>query len=89
MKPAYKCDYCKFIGTKEEVKEHEQKCTDNYDRRNCYTCEHKHLVNLSKYSCDCGVELEENQIMEFCKHYKRKESKTPYLFDNIFGSFNF
>ena len=37
MKPVFKCDYCQFMGTEEEVSEHEPKCFDNYDRRSCYT----------------------------------------------------
>jgi hypothetical protein len=73
MKPVFKCDYCDFIGTEQEVKEHEVKCTDNYDRRSCYTCEYK-IFNkkLTGYECTEGREIPEGQIYEFCGKYKRK-----------------
>lgn len=77
MKPVYKCDYCKFMGTEEEVKEHEPSCMDNYDRRSCYTCQHRgalSVVNkLAKYECKKEIDIPEGKIFEFCKQYERKE----------------
>ena len=72
MKQVYKCDYCRFMGSKKEVEEHERECVNNYDRRSCYTCEHSSLKSRTQFSCDCGVELEENHIKEFCKQYNRR-----------------
>lgn len=82
MKPVFKCDYCKFMGSEEEVKEHELVCIDNYDRKSCYTCKHRgrlKMVNsLAKYECDKEIDIPEGKIFEFCKSYERKEkSDTP------------
>ena len=73
MKPVFKCDYCSFMGTEEEVKEHEEKCMDNYDRRSCYTCEYKEVIpGTYGYKCANGIEIPEGQIYEFCDKYNRK-----------------
>jgi hypothetical protein len=84
MKPVFKCDYCQFIGTEEEVSEHEPKCFDNYDRRSCYTCAHRgqmSMVNkLVKYECGKGIDVPEGKIYEFCNSYERKpKPDTPWL----------
>ena len=76
MKPVFKCDYCKFMGTEEEVKGHEPKCSDNYDRKSCYTCMHKKIgrvvdkdvddiVNgkaVIVYECRLGKEIPEGSL---------------------------
>lgn len=94
MKSVFKCDYCKFMGTKEEVKEHELICSDNYDKRSCYTCQHRGRLsminNLVKYECGKGIDIPEGKIFEFCKSYERKEkSKNPYsgFMTGLFGGF--
>lgn len=94
MKPVFKCDYCKFMGTEEEVKEHELNCMENYDRRSCYTCKHRgrlSMVNkLVKYECGKGIDIPEGKILEFCKSYERKpKSDNPYsdLVDSLFDKF--
>lgn len=84
MKPVFKCDYCNFIGTEEEVKEHEPGCFDNYDRKSCHTCLNKQFNGLKGFKCDCGIEIPEGKIYEFCPSYKRKE-KSNYDLGNIFG----
>lgn len=90
MKPAFKCDYCSKMGTKEEIREHEPKCFDNYDRRSCYTCKHKVLKSVVKnccgYECKVGVEIPEGKLIEFCDSYERKERDVNPLMDNIFGN---
>jgi hypothetical protein len=76
MKPVFKCDYCKLMGTEEEVREHEPKCKDNYDRKNCFTCVHKKLKPKDGqylYECKAGKEIPEGKIFEFCSQYERKE----------------
>ena len=88
MKPVFRCDYCNFIGTEEEVKKHEVECTGNYDRKSCFTCKHKSFKNMNQYKCDCGKEIPENKIFEFCPKYDRKElsKNDPYSYAEVFGS---
>ena len=90
MKPVFKCDYCSHMGTKEEVREHEETCMDNYDKRSCYTCQHRGKLsmvnNLIKYECSECIEIPEGKIYEYCPSYKRKE-KSNYDLGDIFGSF--
>ena len=86
MHPVFKCDYCKFVGTEEEVREHEPKCMDNYDRKSCYTCVHKKIESRDKqwfYKCKLGKEIPEGKIFEFCPQYERKEK--PETITNLFG----
>lgn len=88
MKPVFKCDYCSKMGTEEEIREHEPKCFDNYDRRSCFTCTHKAFKGHN-YECKVGVEIPEGKLIEFCKSYERKE-KNPLLndlFGNMFGGY--
>lgn len=69
MKPVYKCDYCSFMGTEEEVKEHEPNCNENYDMRSCYTCKNRGRaifkkednINRVKYECDAGNDVPHNK----------------------------
>lgn len=85
MKPVFKCDYCDFMGTEEQVKEHEVKCFYNYDRKSCYTCKHKSYKNMKQYNCSQGVEMHENKIWEFCPKYEREEKRNLESFSDIFG----
>lgn len=77
MKPVFKCDYCSFMGAEQEVAEHESSCYENYDRRSCYTCQHRgklSMVNkLVKYKCGKGIDIPEGKIFEFCGSYEKKE----------------
>ena len=88
MKQVFRCDYCDFIGTKEEVEEHELKCIYNYDRRSCLTCKHAKYKNLSSYECDADMNVPEGSIYEFCKLYEGRE-KPKYKFNSkdLFGGF--
>lgn len=95
MKPVFKCDYCQFIGTEEEVHKHESDCYDNYDLRGCTTCLHKKTRSskskeiLFNYKCDCGVEIPDGKMMINCIKYDRKE-KTDTIDDFLsamFGGF--
>lgn len=40
MREVFKCDYCNYIGTAEEVAEHEKVCLNNPDVKCCYNCQH-------------------------------------------------
>lgn len=85
MKPVFKCDYCSKMGTEEEIREHEPKCFDNYDRQSCYTCTHKTLKGCN-YECKVGMDIPEGKLFEFCNSYERKEKVDNPLMGNIFGN---
>ena len=85
MKPVFKCDYCNFMSTEDEVKKHEPSCYSNYDRKSCHTCEHKKHKSLKSIECACGKEVPDGKIYEFCEVYKRKEKATN-LVDEFFGA---
>lgn len=46
MKPVFKCKYCTFMGTEEQVRAHEDTCTNNYDKKSCFTCKHKAYASV-------------------------------------------
>ena len=88
MKPVFKCDYCSFMGTEEEVKEHETKCVKNYTRRSCSTCRHQKYKTIMSFECTEGVEVPDNHIVEFCSKYnRREESDNPWndIIDAMLG----
>ena len=90
MKPVFKCDYCSKMGTEEEIREHEPKCTDNYDRKNCHTCIHKKIKTCGQvenwgYECKAGKEIPDGKMFEFCEYYERKEM--PSNLSGLFGEF--
>ena len=86
MKPVYKCEYCAFTGVEDEVLAHEVRCTNNYDRRSCYTCEHRGTGD-SQFQCDCGKAIPANHIYEFCSDYKRKnEEHLTNVLDILFSA---
>lgn len=84
MKPVFKCEYCKFMGTEEDVKNHEAECVDNYDKRSCTTCKHRKTYCNPTWRCECEnrVDISEGKIIENCDSYERKE-KVNYR--NLFG----
>ena len=100
MKPVFKCDYCSKMGTEEEIREHEPICTENYDRKSCYTCIHKKIgcvmdknvddiVNgksIMTYECRLGKEIPAGKIFEFCPTYERDEKSGTLdrLFHDLF-----
>ena len=38
MKPLFRCDYCKEIGTAEEIESHEKECLYNPILKGCLSC---------------------------------------------------
>ena len=96
MKPVYKCDYCSQMGTEEEIREHELSCTKNYDKRSCWTCEHKRTKCDKEdhnwyFECEAEKEIPKGCVIEFCPAYERKKkSDNPLenLFGDLFGGFN-
>lgn len=88
MKPVFKCDYCSFMGTEQEVKEHEINCVHNYTRRSCHTCKHQKYKTAMSYECAEGKEIPEGKFIEFCgKYEKRDRTGGPFgdLIDAMFG----
>lgn len=86
MKPVYKCEYCKFMGSEEEVLKHEDTCIDNYDKRSCTTCKHRKLLSSPfRYGCDNGIEIPEGKMYQNCNGYERKEKAEFDFFGDIFG----
>lgn len=79
MKPVYKCDYCSYMGTEEEVEKHEPKCFDNYDMKSCHTCKHKDVVGSSvkdtSYKCKVGIDIPAKHVYRFCNYYERRETR--------------
>jgi hypothetical protein len=73
------------MGTEDEVREHEEKCIKNYNRRSCFTCKHKTWKSIDQYECDLGNEIPKGQIFEFCGQYEREEKK-DYPLTNLFGT---
>ena len=90
MKPVYKCDYCGHMGTEDEVREHEEKCYWNYDRKSCRTCKHRDQKSFIQYKCLLGVEIAEGCLMEFCSKYEWNgkdlaKSTASDIFGGLFG----
>ena len=77
MKQVYKCDYCSFMGTEEEVREHEPKCPENYDRRSCSTCKNRGRLRTEeagiKYDCEKGKDIPVGKEYINCDSYEQKE----------------
>lgn len=90
MKPIFRCEYCNFTGTEEEILKHEDECFDNYTKRSCWSCQHRCLKSLTEIKCGVGQDIPSGQIMQFCPKYERKE-KPDYgsglnnIFGNMFG----
>lgn len=89
MKPVFKCEYCNFIGTAEDVQEHEPNCTDNYNKKDCMTCKHCDMISLlTSIKCNCGKEIPSGHVYTGCDKYERKESRVS-LNDAIRGFWRF
>lgn len=67
MKEVFKCDYCNYIGTKEEIEEHEKVCLNNPDVKCCYNCQCTEQDLCVLYT---GAPIPEKKI---CKHYRRRK----------------
>lgn len=87
MKPVFKCEYCNFIGTEEEVAGHEKTCISNYDKHSCTTCKYKGFKSIYQYKCTCGKEIPAGQQYENCDKYEREENCLRSLNDIVNGVF--
>lgn len=89
MKQIFKCDYCSKMGIEEEIREHELECTNNYDRRSCFTCIHRKVASKDNqvcYECKIGQEIPQGKIFEFCNTYEREEKREEEI-SNPLSSF--
>ena len=66
MKPIYRCEYCDVTGTEEEIREHEEECIKNYNKKSCLTCKHCKTDGIKKVECKQGKEIPEGQMVERC-----------------------
>lgn len=88
MKPIYRCEYCDVTGTEEEIREHEEKCAKNYNKRSCLTCKHCSTDGFSKIECKNGKEVPEGKMFERCPAYengKIEVSGFMKMFDDFFN----
>lgn len=89
MKQLFRCEYCSKVGTEEEIREHEETCVYNYNKKSCWTCKHKNNLCF-KFACKLNKEIPEGKYIEQCdkyedneKNHTTEESLTS-MFNNIF-----
>ena len=70
MKQLFRCDYCDFTGTAEEVSKHEETCIYNYDKKSCWTCKHACKHQLVNFKCNAGQEIPEGKYIQHCTQYE-------------------
>ena len=70
MKPIYRCEYCDVTGTEEEIREHEEKCIKNYNKKSCLTCKHCSTDGIKKVECKQGREIPEGQMYSDCSQHE-------------------
>jgi hypothetical protein len=70
MKPIYRCEYCDFTGTEEEVQKHEEECVKNYNKKGCLTCKHCSTDGLKTVKCKEGVEIPEGKYITGCSNHE-------------------
>jgi hypothetical protein len=73
MKALYKCDYCEYTGTEDEVRKHESECIHNHNKRGCYTCKYK--KGYFVIECTNGKEVPEGKYITYCPSYEVKENE--------------
>lgn len=87
MKQLFRCDYCDYTGTAEEVAVHEETCIHNYNKKSCWTCKHACKHQLVNFKCQAGQEIPEGKYIENCnKHeWDNKEATVDPKWKGIFG----
>lgn len=88
MKLVYKCDWCKTMGTEEEILEHEKTCALNTNLHTCYTCANR--KRIAAIECKVGISIPENHYIQHCDKWeegKHLDLNSPMenFFDTIFG----
>lgn len=89
MKPVYKCDWCKTIGTEEEILEHEKTCMTNINLHSCYTCANR--KGLATLGCKVGIDIPKDSYIQHCDKWKEGEpldlnNPMGNIFDMFFGT---
>lgn len=89
MKQLFRCEYCTETGTEDEIREHEEACLWNYNKRTCYTCKHADR-KVMKFTCNADRVIEEGKYIEGCGswEYDEKNHATKNVFGDIFGGFH-
>ena len=72
MKPVYKCDWCKTMGTEEEILEHEKTCMANINLRSCYTCVNR--KGLAALECKAGINIPGDHYIQHCDKWEEGKS---------------
>lgn len=86
MKQLFRCDYCDFTGTAEEIEQHEAQCIHNYTKRSCLTCKHAQMKNFKSYTCALNKEIPEGKYFEQCPQYEWDEKDMARRsLNNVFG----
>lgn len=91
MKQLFRCDYCDYIGTAEEVATHEETCIHNYTKKSCWTCKHAEICLLT-VKCKAGIEISEGKYIENCNKYEWDEkdhSDINAMAKSLFGGSGF
>lgn len=90
MKPIYRCEYCNEMGTEDYIREHEEKCLYNYNKKSCLTCKHVERDKIN-YKCKVEKDIPKGQYYLNCDKYEFDEKShsalNPIPYNNIFGSF--
>ena len=73
MKPIYRCEYCDVTGTEEEIREHEEKCIKNYNKKGCLTCKYCETDGINTVKCKQGTEIAEGKYCENCPKHETGE----------------
>lgn len=84
MKIICQCDYCGLRDTQDKIEIHESTCVWNKAFRNCYTCNNKKGLCLTKFECQKDVQIPEGQYMSHCPQWE--EGPGQGSFTDIFGS---
>lgn len=85
MKQLFRCDYCDFTGTKQEVSKHEKECIKNPNLKSCITC--KHCSNwITGVKCKLNKEIEEGKYIQHCSIYEQGEPSMDSPFGQVFGN---
>lgn len=85
MKQLFRCDFCDFTGTEQEVSEHEKECAKNPTLKSCMTCKHCRKM-ITYVTCKLGKEIEEGKYIINCSYYERGKPSEDSPFGKVFGN---
>ncbi len=73
MKPIYRCDYCDYMGTENEVMAHEKTCVKNFNNKGCLTCVFCKTDGMHGCECSKGQSIPEGKQLLYCDAYENGE----------------